>query len=721
MNSKVTKFVRFVEYKSDRSQSSENNFSTTRVSVRDVLGQVGRGVQKGYERIRSLGKIPTSHPIVKKQEKNPELRKNIFNPQGPFVQKWNKIFVLACFVAVSLDPLFFYIVGIDHNKQCITLDEPLEIIACVLRTFIDIFYVLRIIFQFQTGFIPPSSRGFGRGELVKDPLSIAKRYLKTYFFVDVLSILPLPQLVVLVVIPNMESPVPMITKESLKFIVICQLIPRLVRIVPLFKEVTKTSGILTETASAGAIFNLYLYMLASHNSNQMVSCQTLGALWYLFSLERLDTCWRNVLKKHDWDTKYLYCSQNRDQDFKSAKDLFNASCPFIDPDNVSNTFNFGIFTDALKSGVVESTDFSSKFFYCFWWGLRNLSSLGQNLKTSTFVGEIIFAVCISIFGLILFALLIGNMQKFLQSTTVRIEEMRVKRQDAEQWMSHRMLPEPLRERIRRYEQYKWQETRGVEEETLVRTLPKDLRRDIKNHLCLDLLKKVPLFEKMDEQLLDALCDRLKPVLYTDKSSIVREGDPVDEMLFIMRGNLATMTTNGGKTGFFNTADLKAGDFCGEELLTWALDPTSASNLPTSTRTVEAKTEVEAFALMADDLKFVASQFRRLHSKQLQHTFRYHSLQWKTWGACFIQAAWRRHCKRKLEKSLREAEDRLQDALVNEIGSTPSLGATIYASRFAANLIRGLRRSRVRNSRPTQRLLPLLPQKPAEPDFTSEHH
>ena len=68
--------------------------------------------------------------------------------------------------------------------------------------------------------------------------------------------------------------------------------------------------------------------------------------------------------------------------------------------------------------------------------------------------------------------------------------MRLKRRDAEQWMSHRLLPENLRERIRRYDQHRWQETRGVEEESLVRNLPKDLRRDIKRHLCWDLLKRV---------------------------------------------------------------------------------------------------------------------------------------------------------------------------------------------------------------------------------------
>lgn len=231
--------------------------------------------------------------------------------------------------------------------------------------------------------------------------------------------------------------------------------------------------------------------------------------------------------------------------------------------------------------------------------------------------------------------------------------------------------------------------------------------------------KVPMFEKMDEQLMDAMCDRLKPALYTEDSYIVREGDPVDEMLFVMRGKLSTMTTNGGRTGFLNSDYLKAGDFCGEELLTWALDPHSTSNLPISTRTVLALSEVEAFALMADDLKFVASQFRRLHSKQLRHTFRFYSHQWRTWAACFIQAAWRRYWRKKLEESLREEEDRLQDALAKAGGSSPSLGATIYASRFAANALRALRRNVTRKARLPERISPILLQKPAEPDFTAE--
>ncbi|GKU96678.1 hypothetical protein SLEP1_g9890 [Rubroshorea leprosula] len=480
------------------------------------------------------------------------------------------------------------------------------------------------------------------------------------------------------------------------------------------KQVSRTSSItvVLESARAEAALNLFLYMLASH---------VLGAIWYLLSVETQVRCWRNVARKHRLDRRLLYCNDDKDPrrtDNSSNPDLLpllNTYCPLINPDDTNSTvFNFGIFIDALQSGIVETRDFRKKLFYCFWWGLRNLSSVGQNLKTSTFVGEIIFAVVISIAGLVLFALLIGNMQKYLQSiTAVKVEEMRIKRADAERWMKHRKLPGNLKERIRRYQQRKWQETRGVDEESLISCLPRVLRQDIKRHLCLDLLMKVPMFEKMDEQLLDAMCDRLKPVLYTEKSYIEREGDPVEEMLFINRGNLVSTTTNGGITGFFNAVNLKAGDFCGEALLTWALDPQSYSHLPISTRTVQALSEVEAFALLADDLKFLASQHRRLHSKQLQRIFRFYSVQWKTWAASFIQAAWRRYCRRKFLKLLRDEEARLQNALADDSGV--SVGASIYVSRFAANALRNLRQDEAPTSGMPERL-PLLPQKPAEPDF-----
>lgn len=81
-------------------------------------------------------------------------------------------------------------------------------------------------------------------------------------------------------------------------------------------------------------------------------------------------------------------------------------------------------------------------------------------------------------------------QRYLQSTTIRLEEWRIKRIDTEQWMHHRQLAPELRHSIRKFNQYKWVATRGVDEEAILRGLPSDLRREIKRHLCLKLVRRV---------------------------------------------------------------------------------------------------------------------------------------------------------------------------------------------------------------------------------------
>ena len=125
--------------------------------------------------------------------KKPKFWKKILDPHKQFLQQWNKIFVLSSVIAVAVDPLFFYVPVLDGKDQCLTMDRQLMIIACVLRSFIDLFYLLHMIFEFRTGYLPPSLPVFGTGELIKDPAKIAKKYLFSNFLIDFLSIIPLPQ------------------------------------------------------------------------------------------------------------------------------------------------------------------------------------------------------------------------------------------------------------------------------------------------------------------------------------------------------------------------------------------------------------------------------------------------------------------------------------------------------------------------------------------------
>ncbi|KAG2379703.1 Cyclic nucleotide- and calmodulin-regulated ion channel 8 [Vigna angularis] len=675
------KFVRLDDLDSNLSyQSSSSGMKKLRFNL-DSLPIPGRGrkrasksfklgVKKGSDGLKTFGRSlksgVTTWAVFPEDLKVSE--KKVFDPQDKNLLYWNKFFEILCIFSVACDPFFFYLPYFNHKSFCLAIDNELASFAVTLRTICDAVYLIRISFQ------------SGRVKVLE-------------------------------------------TKTLLLRIVILQYFPRFIRFLPLASEVKKTAGVFSENALLGAMYYLIWYMLASHIT---------GSCWYLLAIERNDSCWKNACRAVEGcNTHFLYCANSNkrmpgyDTWRNVSETVLKSQCYVEDG---SSEFSYGIFSQAIESDIVASIEVFPKFCYCLWWGLQNLSTLGQGLLTSTYPTEVMFSIVIAIMGLILFALLIGNMQTYLQSMSVRLEEMRIKRRDSEQWMHHRLLPPELRERVRRYDQYKWLNTRGVDEESIVQSLPKDLRRDIKRHLCLNLVRRVPLFANMDERLLDAICERLKPSLYTEGTYIVREGDPVNEMHFIIRGRLESVTTDGGRSGFFNRGLLKENDFCGEELLTWALDPKSGANLPSSTRTVKAINEVEAFALEAEELKFVASQFRHIHSRQVQHTFRFYSQQWRTWAAIYIQAAWRRHCRRKIAEQRRREEEELYDsdydnsddsakALVkhSEKAAFPSsnlgLATTVYASRFAANALRGHRR-RDSSSKDILKL-----QKPPEPDFS----
>ncbi|MED6219436.1 hypothetical protein PIB30_035839 [Stylosanthes scabra] len=315
-----------------------------------------------------------------------------------------------------------------------------------------------------------------RGELVMDPKKIASRYIRSDFFIDVIATLPLPQIVIWFIIPATRSPQTDHKNNALALIVLLQYVPRLYLIFPLSSQIIKATGVVTKTAWGGAAYNLLLYMLASH---------VLGASWYLLSVDRYTTCWKSICKIEPSPEKcfsYLDCSSTNTMMRRIWADtthVFNRCDPNNDID-----FKFGIFESAVKKQVVSS-NFIPKYFYCLWWGLQQLSSYGQNLNTSTFIGETSFAILIAIMGLVLFSHLIGNMQ-WLMLYGIQLYAA----SNTIQFSSNSFYITLVLAVLDDFVQYKWLATRGVDEETILRALPADLRRDIQRHVCLDLVRRV---------------------------------------------------------------------------------------------------------------------------------------------------------------------------------------------------------------------------------------
>lgn len=83
-----------------------------------------------------------------------------------------------------------------------------------------------------------------------------------------------------------------------------------------------------------------------------------------------------------------------------------------------------------------------------------------------------------------------------------------------------------------------------------------------------MISQVWIFALMDDNVLDAICERLKQKIYIEGSEILFQGGLVEKMVFIVRGKIESIGEDGNKH--------YEGNVCGEELLTWCLEHSSVS-------------------------------------------------------------------------------------------------------------------------------------------------
>ncbi|GAQ78048.1 cyclic nucleotide-regulated ion channel family protein [Klebsormidium nitens] len=606
---------------------------------------VGWKVYDALQRLDSGGELSDPLEDMIEQSWKKSARKwfcfdSVLNPHSSAVRIWNRVFLLSLLCNTVVDPLFFYLLSVDTTLLCVYVQKAFAITVTALRTINDVLYLINMWLQFRTAYVSKSSLKLGIGALVTNPRKVAMNYvhiLRGGLALDILAILPCPQIAIWILVPRlMTSGNTSRATTTLLCSLLFQFVIRLFRYFALVRRMQRVVGYIFWGSWWGFVLNLAAYCAAAH---------VFGALWYLFAVSRVFSCLAHHCERYPGCIPhYLACKPP----IQFAKDPNISIGRLHWSQNVNvtlecvqdqKTFHHGIYWNALP--LVVGTSVAEKIAFPIFWGLMTLSSFCNSLTPTDDLPETLFSLVLVMSGLMLFSALIGNIQVFFQSLWTRVDRMRARRQDLEWWMARRQLPIPLQERVDDYEQQHWAATRGIDEEAMTRDLPEGLRRDIKRYLCLDLVRKIPLFSYTDPLLLDILCERLRPVLFTRGLVLMRDGEPVRRLLLLVRGRLRNVHTFGGRP---SVALLGPGDFTGEELLTWGLSRTADRNrLPLSTASLDCVDTVEAFALEADDLMYVTSHFQqRLQSKKLRHTIRHYSPHWRTWAAVTIQLTWRRY-------------------------------------------------------------------------------
>ncbi|XP_021801469.1 uncharacterized protein LOC110745654 [Prunus avium] len=136
------------------------------------------------------------------------------------------------------------------------------------------------------------------------------------------------------------------------------------------------------------------------------------------------------------------------------------------------------------------------------------------------------------------------------------------------------------------------------------------------------LKKVEIFQQMEEQVLEAISKCLKPMNFNvAKRHILQEKKPLKMMCFVMRGVVSIESDSAMDVNVKKTCEI--GSFYGEELVhwvtTWVSHKPFPAKLPLSPGSALCGVlggSVEILALKADDLKSVVSdQFRSKFSME----------------------------------------------------------------------------------------------------------
>ncbi|XP_055379586.1 cyclic nucleotide-gated cation channel alpha-3 isoform X2 [Condylostylus longicornis] len=206
----------------------------------------------------------------------------------------------------------------------------------------------------------------------------------------------------------------------------------------------------------------------------------------------------------------------------------------------------------------ESADVVKQYLQSFYWCTLALTTIGDLPKPRS-KGEYVFVILQLLFGLLLFATVLGHVANIVTSVSAARKEFQAKLDGVKTYMRMRRVPNHLQVKVIKWFDYLWLTQKCSDEERAVSCLPDKLKAEIAINVHLDTLKRVEIFQNTEAGFLCELVLRLRPVLFSPGDYICRKGEVGKEMYIVNRGRLQVVADN-GKTVM---ASLKAGSYFGE--------------------------------------------------------------------------------------------------------------------------------------------------------------
>ncbi|XP_071556789.1 hyperpolarization-activated ion channel isoform X9 [Temnothorax nylanderi] len=346
----------------------------------------------------------------------------------------------------------------------------------------DTIFLVDIVVNFRTGIMQQDNAE----QVILDPKLIAKHYLRTWFFLDLISSIPLDYIFLIFNQDFSESFQILHAGRALRILRLAKLLSlvRLLRLSRLVRYVSQWEEVyfLNMASVFMRIFNLICMMLLIGHWS--------GCLQFLVPMLQgfPSNSWVaiNELQDSFWLEQYSWA-------------LFKAMSHML----------------------------------CIGYGRFPPQSLTD--MWLTMLSMISGATC--------YALFLGHATNLIQSLDSSRRQYREKVKQVEEYMAYRKLPREMRQRITEYFEHRYQ-GKFFDEELILGELSEKLREDVINYNCRSLVASVPFFANADSNFVSDVVTKLRYEVFQPGDIIIKEGTIGSKMYFIQEGIVDIVMANG---------------------------------------------------------------------------------------------------------------------------------------------------------------------------------
>ena len=380
----------------------------------------------------------------------------IILPDNPYKKIWDLLIAFLILYSAIITP--YDIAFSDINKV-----SPFEII-------IDILLGIDIVLTFFSAYIDDEEN------LVKNHKKIIKKYLKSWFIIDIISVLPISYIF------NPSGRYSGLTKISK--------LPKLYRLVKLTKLLR-----ITKMSSKGNLNRVTNFFMEKLKINANVERLFFFVLTFLL-MNHLCACfWYFMAKIEDF-----------------SPDSWVVRLGYIDSSNVE------------------------LYIISFYWTLTTVTTVGYGDITAGTTIERIYNLFIMSFGVLLYSFAIGSLSSIVSTLDQKSEEMNQKLQILSSIKKEFNLEQNIYDKVRKVIKYDLSRNQK-DKMVFLQELPNKLRIELSQIIHDKVIQNFYFFRDQPSDFFSYVAPLLKPVKFSQNDYLYKCQDMIDEMYFVAKGTV----------------------------------------------------------------------------------------------------------------------------------------------------------------------------------------